>query len=161
MSNIVISTFLSTFGQIGQNGQHLRKSHYKFYYFFLVTFIKKSVQSVQNVQTYWYDWSREFGQNYFKMSKMSKVSTKIIYFRIFNECFGQKHVKIGKKLKKNKDISHKKWTNGQKLPQFGQIGQNRVRLDKIFKSVQHCYINVSKHFWTNWTKWTTYLKKLF
>ena len=29
MSNIVISTFLSTFGQIGQNGQHLRKSHSK------------------------------------------------------------------------------------------------------------------------------------
>ena len=34
MSNIVISTFLSTFGQIGQNGQHLRKSHFKFINFF-------------------------------------------------------------------------------------------------------------------------------
>jgi hypothetical protein len=78
MSNVVISTFLSTFGQIGQNGQHLRKSHSKLYRFFLVTFIKKSVQSVQNVQTYWYDWAREFGQNYFKMSKMSKVSTDVM-----------------------------------------------------------------------------------
>ena len=75
MSNFVISTFLSTFGQIGQNGQHLRKSHSKFYHFFLVTFTRKSVQSVQSVQTHWYDSDSEFGQNYFKMSKMSKVST--------------------------------------------------------------------------------------
>jgi len=34
VSNVVISTFLSTFGQIGQNGQHLRKSHSKFIDFF-------------------------------------------------------------------------------------------------------------------------------
>ena len=79
VSNIVISTFLSTFGQIGQNGQHLKKSHFKFYHFFLMTFIKKSVQSVQNVQTHCYDWSREFGQNYFKMSKMSTVFMSIWY----------------------------------------------------------------------------------
>ena len=34
VSNVVISTFLSAFGQIGQNGQHLKKSHSKFINFF-------------------------------------------------------------------------------------------------------------------------------
>ena len=54
---------------------------------------------------------------------MSKVSTKIIYFRIFNECFGQKHVKIGKKLKKTK-IYHIK---------NGQMDKNYLNLDKLDK----------------------------
>ena len=50
----------------------------KFLIFFLVTFIKKSVQSVQSVQTWLWDWDSEFGQNYFKVSKMSKVSKNLI-----------------------------------------------------------------------------------
>ena len=85
MSNVVISTFLSTFGQIGQNGQHLKKSHFKIFNFFLVTFDRKSVQSVQSVQTLLYDWCSEFGQNYFKVSKMSKVSTNLCQFDINNK----------------------------------------------------------------------------
>ena len=52
-----------------------------------MTFIKKSVQSVQSVQTHWYDSDREFGQKYFKVSKMSKVSTKFmsVWYKEFKQ----------------------------------------------------------------------------